>query len=220
MDRNQAVAALQEVVRRLPAGWRIMPIGALGMMQILADPAQRTKDVDLVPLLVVDQKLRIPSTAEVVELARTLSDSVKVEKDQTHVTVLLTLEAGRVKVELVRGRNPASGGYFVTRRVLETCASVSDARGTVLGLPPEGMAFLKAWAATDQEKLIEAKRDPRGFHAARAAAFRQDVAKIAGSFLDKGKPPPIRRMDELLSSCPSERRKRIEAVLKAAGWTM
>lgn len=197
-----------------------MPIGALGMMQVLDEPAQRTKDVDLVPFLLVDQKLKIPSTNVLLEFAKTLSDSVEVKKDQTNVTVLLPLEAGRVKVELIRGRNPASGGYFVTRRVLEACASISTAKGNVLELPPEGLAVLKAWAATDQDKLIEAKRDPRGFHAARAAAFRQDVAKIGRSFLDQGKPPPTRRMAELLASCPAGRRERIEAVLKAAGWTL
>lgn len=220
IDRTQADAALQEVKRRLPPGWCVMPIGAIGMMQVLDNPAQHTKDVDLVPFIVVDQKLKIPSTSVLVEFAQSLSDSVDVEKDQTNVTVLIPLEAGRVKVELIRGRNPASGGYFVTRRLLEACASISTRKGNLLELPAEGLAFLKAWAATDQDKLVEAKRDARGFHAARAAAFRLDVAKIARLFLDQGKPPLGKRMAELLASCPPGRRERIEAVLKAAGWNL
>ena len=220
IDRTQADAALQAVTRRLPSGWLVMPIGALGMMNVIDDVAQRTKDVDLVPFLVVDQKLKIPPTKALVEFANTLSDSVTVQKDQTNVTVLVPLEAGKVKVELIRGRNPASGGYFVTRRVLEACASISLRKGNVLELPAEGMAFLKAWAATDQDKLVAAKRDPRGFHAARAAAFRQDVSTMARSFLGQGKTPPTGEMPQLLSSCPIARREPIEGVLRAAGWSL
>jgi hypothetical protein len=220
VDRAGAKKALAEVLRRLPAGWSIMPIGALGMIQVLDDDAQRTKDVGLVAFLVVAEGFQIPSASVLVELAKTLSDSVELRKDQTCVTLMLDLEEGRVKVELVRGRNPASGGFFVTRRVLEACAKMATPRGNLLELPGEGLAFLKAWAATDQDKLIESGRDANGFHRARAAAFRQDVANIALSFLDRGKPPPRREIEKLLGSCPAERRARIEIVLRSAGWEL
>lgn len=220
IDRRQATAALNEVASRLPADWAVMPIGGLGMMELLRDPSQRTKDVDVVPLVALKQGFKVPDHASTVAFARKLSARIEAPKDQTSVRALLELESGRVKVELVRGRNPRSGGYFVTRRILEACAVFAKREDRVLAPPPDVLAFLKAWAATDQDKLVEKEKDPRGYHRARAAGFRSDVQRIVRSYLDRGEAPPAGRVRSLLEECSVERRARVARVLTTAGWKL
>jgi hypothetical protein len=218
LDRAVLGTIVRRVLDHLPTGWSVMPIGSLAAVPLTPDRGQPTKDADFVPLALVDGELRIPSVNDVEGVARRLSDRVDVRKDQTAVQAFVALEAGRAKVEFVRGRNNASGGYFVTRRLLLACAATATREGALLRLPPESRAILKAWAATDQDKLMEAGKDRTGYHRARAAGFRQDVSFLLRSVLDRAKQPQAQIIAKLLQACPVSRRARVADVLRTAGW--
>ncbi|MBI2076803.1 MAG: hypothetical protein HYT80_00320 [Euryarchaeota archaeon] len=220
VDSRVAHEVLEGVAERLPPGWKIMPIGGLGMMDVVPSPGQLTRDVDLVPLVLVDKEFRVPPARDVLALANALSNVVGMRKDETRVEAIVAVESGPVKVELIRGRNVQSGGYFVTRRVLEVAAGLSNPEGVVLRPPPEAMAFLKAWAAVDQDKLVEAQKDPNDFHRARAAAFRQDVSRVLVVLLGLGRRGHTAALKVMLDSCPENRAKRIRDVLREAGWDL
>lgn len=114
---------LARIMAQLDLGWRVMPIGGSGLVQAGLEAApQITKDVDLVVMVVTGPAFRVPAFDRTLALARRLGTDVGPRKDQTSIEFRLPLERGNVRVELIRGRNPASGGYFVTRRVLEALA--------------------------------------------------------------------------------------------------
>ena len=195
-----------------------MTIGALAMMNARTATKSYTKDVDVVPLVLVDGKHKIPPWEETLNLAKALSDTVRPRKDQTCIELLLSLEGPRVRVELVRGRSNDAGGYFVTRRVLEACARESFDDNRAFDIRGEGLAILKAWAAVDQEKLVAAGKDRIGFHKARAEGFRQDVIALAARMLDAPEHLDNSVLRRLLEACPGPRRARIEQILREAGF--
>lgn len=207
------------ILTEVDAQWRILPIGGSAMAQgSFQDAAALTKDIDLVLLLLGPSGPRIASLAVVEALARRVGEDVRSRKDQTSVELRMRVAAGSVRVEFVRGRNPQSGGYFVTRPVLEAVASHSKASGRMLEPPPEGLAILKAWAATDQDKLVASGKDLRGFHTGRSASFRKDVRAILASILDRGQAPDLALLDALVAACPPGRGPRVRAILEEAGW--
>lgn len=213
------------VARALVPGWKAMPIGGTVMTQIAsssttftASTAMVTKDVDIVLLELRGEERKIPTFAAVMDVARQLSDEVAPREDRNAVAVVVESGDGPVDVELIRGRDNAAGGYFVTRRLLETAAALSTEKGQLLVVAPEALAVLKAWAATDKEKLVKASKDPTGFHAARARQFRQDVADILRSILDAGEEPAMDVVKPMLATCPRDRRAAVAGVLRERGW--
>lgn len=218
IDQPRGTRTIDVVLRNLPVGWSVMPVGAVAMMGARASTKAFTKDVDVVPFVVTKGAYQIPSWDDVVVLARTLGQEVKLRKDQTSVEVRLILEEGPVRLELIRGRRNDGGGYFVTRRVLEACAQNAAKDGQRLTIRPEALAVLKAWAAIDQEKLVVAGKDGHGFHAARILGFRQDVASLARSFADRGEKPDATLLRTLVNACPAGRRVRVERTLKELGF--
>lgn len=212
-------AVLDRVGAGLAEGWRLMPIGGSAMAHHgFHEATSVTKDVDLVVLVLEADAPRVASWAETLALAHRVGLDVRPRKDQTSVACLVAVEGATVRLEFVRGRNPASGGYFVTRRVLAAVAARGRPMGRVVEPAPEGLAVLKAWAAVDQDKLVRAGKDARGFHAARAGGFRADVRAIRSLMLTRGRAPNASLLRDLLAACPAGRRAAIEGVLRDQGW--
>ena len=218
VDAPSGRRIFQQVLDHLPTGWKVMPIGGLAMMQVADQPGQLTRDVDAVPLVLVDGILRVPPAAAVLEMGLNLSLDASLRKDQTSVQLVVRGEEGPVKVELIRGRNARSGGYFVSRPFLEKAASLCASASRVLYATPEVLACLKAWAAVDEDKLVEAGKDARGFHRARAAAFRQDVSRIRLELAARARAPDAAPVSAMLGVCPPRRAARIRTILETAGW--
>lgn len=213
--------AIHRIETAVPETWRVMPIGGVAVAPLVKDPGAATKDLDLVLVLLDGAEARIPTVEQIVDaLGPTLSDLAP-RKDETSVAGRLGLEKGTIQVEIIRGRRPAKGGYFVPRTALLAAAKVATTEGKVLRLPGEALAFLKAWAAVDQDKLIRNEKDGRGFHAARAGAFRRDVRRLLDATLDhEHREPDGRILAELLNVTGGDRRRAVETVLRENGWSV
>lgn len=208
---------LDAVAAKLPPEWVLMPIGGtwMGLAGHAGDTT--TKDVDIVVLVADGPRYAIPDMKDVVTVAREIGTVVDERKDHTSVVVSREEEEGFVTVELVRGR-AVSGGYFVTQRVLKTAAATAARRGRTLELPPEALAFLKAWAANDKEKLVASGRDERGYHAGRLAVFKDDVARIRNLLRAEGRLPDDAVFAKLHEACGKDRQKAIRRLLEEGGW--
>lgn len=210
---------MKELLRTLGRGWAVMPLGGTAMGRLTARPAA-TKDIDLVLVLVGEAGAKIPEFQALVEVARRLAkdpSTIHSRTDHTSVELAYPTAAGPVKLELVRGRG-AQGGTFVTRRVLEAAIARSTLREGVFEMPPEVLAFLKAWGAHDKMKLAAAGRDERGYHAERERGFRRDVETIRRDMLDRGRAPREKEVQAMLDACGPHRQKAIRRILREAGW--
>lgn len=210
---------LARLEKALPADMAAMLIGGTLLLQRGIHPTGRTKDTDVVLLVHRQQEFEIPSVETVVGVLKSLATDIRVRKDETSVGAIVELEEGPFLVELVRGRG-AHGGYFVRRTLLKRIAPMSRKRGKLLEPPLEALAVLKAWAATDQDKLVDTDRDQRGYHEARAADFRRDVRLCLDALLENGQEPNLSLMQGLLEGCSKDRRERMRAVLLEQGWAL
>lgn len=185
---------MKELRRNAPERWRLMPIGGTLMgLRGLGD-ANTTKDVDVVLVALQGRDLIVPTYEEVRSFAEGITTNVEGRKDQTAVVVVLSTDHGRVRVEFIRGRSPGKGGYFVSRSVLEEAASeLAREQDGYLELPVEALAFLKAWAAHDKQKLVDAGKDGSGYHASRREAFVDDVRRLLDDVLDNSIEPNTER---------------------------
>lgn len=220
VPRELAQRVIDQVLDQLDPDHRVMPIGGTLMTLRAGGRATQTDDVDLVLLVLRDGAPEVPPFDAVVAIAEALSDDVAPRKDHTAVHLLLATEAGPVKVELIRGRQPGKGGYFVDRRVLEAAADLATARDRVLELPLEALAFLKAWAADDKAKLVRADKDPEGYHRQRGEAFRRDVRVLRDEILDRGDDPDTEVLERLFEVCGKRQTKAIRRIFEGAGWTV
>lgn len=211
---------LGRIRERAPEGWRLMPIGGTEMATV-AGPNETTKDVDVVVVTLQDEAAEIPPYEELADFARELSDApdlVETRKDHTSVKFRLPTEAGPATVEFVRGRTPGTGGYFVSRSVLEKAATLATDAGGTLRLPVEALAFLKAWAAWDKQKLVDAGKDARGYHAGRRQAFLEDVQRLREAVQDAGEEPDGDVLEAMFSATGGEREEAVRRILADRGW--
>lgn len=210
---------IDEVQRHLPDDWRLMPIGGtyLGLGDF-GDPASTTKDIDLVACIGTPDGARIPSYEDVLSLAREHGEHVQGRKDHTSVKFTLSTEAGLAEVEIVRGRATGQGGYFVSRGILEETLRLADPRNGLLWPPVEALAFLKAWAAHDKRKLVDAGKDARGYHAERREQFLDDVRTLLDELLDEGRRPDEAILERLFERTGGEREEAVRRILVDTGW--
>ncbi len=209
---------VEELARKAPEPWRLMPIGGTLMGLTGLGDAQTTKDIDIVLVTLQGEQATVPTYDEVLAFARDLSNFIQGRKDHTAIELILATDSGPVKVELVRGRATGMGGYFVSRAVLEAAAELADHRPGYLELPPEALAFLKAWAAHDKHKLVDAGKDGRGYHAARRDAFQADVKDLLDDLLDRGQRPDPSVFESLFAATGGEREEAVRKLLETAGW--
>lgn len=212
-----AERVLSRLQDALPSGWRSMPIGGTEMATLAAE-GETTKDVDVVIVAIHDGRAAIPEYDELVDLARDLAEEVETRKDHTCVRFPLATDAGLVTVEFVRGRTPGKGGYFVSRTVLETAAELAVDQEGILRPPIEVLVFLKAWAAKDKEKLVEAGKDTRGYHARRRDAFLEDVQRLRRALADADREPDRQRFETMFSATGGEREEAVRRILGERAW--
>lgn len=144
-------------------------VAPVGSVYFLFHDAARpsTKDVDAV---IHTASLKV---APLDVLKRVAGKLGKVEVTTDEAVAWVRLESGE-KIELIRGRSAAKGGFF-PRELLEEAAASAERRGNLLLYPMEYVILLKADAAVDREE--RAGRDPARAeeHRRRAAGFRADV---------------------------------------------
>lgn len=211
-----ATRVLREVLRRLPDGWAIVPIGGtLLAISSRGRLASTTKDVDLV-LVAVNARsgaVRVPEIKELEPVAAALSKTVTARP--SNVIFTLDTEAGPVACEFIRGERPGKGGRYLTFRVLEAAARLatpSPGEPRVLLIPLEVLAFLKAWAVDDQLKR-RARGD--GDHAER---YEADVTAIWNEFRQSA--PDFILFKPMFAAAPRPRRKALYDILVRSGWAM
>lgn len=202
---------------RLPEGWRLMPIGGTEMATV-DDADETTKDIDVVIVTLHAEEATIPAYDELVAFANQLSDTVQTRKDHTSVKLVLATDAGPVLLEFVRGRTPGQGGYFVSRSVLEKAATLAVDDEGVLRLPAEALAFLKAWAANDKQKLVDAGKDARGYHAQRRDAFLDDVRRLRQAIADADREPDPELLKALFTATGGQREEAVRRILAERQW--
>lgn len=217
VTRETAERVLARLRDRLPEGWRLMPIGGTEMAA-LEEQGATTKDVDVVIVTARDGEFAIPAYDELVAFAERLAGDVETRKDHTGVRFALPTDAGPVTVEFVRGRTPGKGGYFVSRSVLETAAELATETEGILRPPIEALAFLKAWAAHDKAKLVEAGKDARGYHANRRDAFLEDVRRLRQAMADAGREPDAGRFETLFAATGGQRETAVRDILEDRAW--
>lgn len=208
---------LERLRGTLPETWRLMPIGGTEMAT-LDDRGETTKDLDVVIVTLTDDQATIPAYEELVAFADGLSETVQTRKDHTSIKLRLATDAGPVRLEIVRGRTPGQGGYFVTRTVLETAATLANEDDGLLRLPIEALAFLKAWAANDKQKLVDAGKDARGYHAGRRDAFLDDVQRLRQALADLEREPVPDVLEALFSATGGERERAVRRILRERQW--
>lgn len=208
---------LDRLRARLPDGWRSMPIGGTEMATV-GDADETTKDIDVVIVTLHEDTATIPDYDKLVAFAHALSETVETRKDHTSVKLVLSTDAGPVILEFIRGRTPGQGGYFVSRSVLETAATLATEDDGVLRLPTEALAFLKAWAASDKQKLVDAGKDPRGYHAGRREAFLADVQRLRQAVADAGREPDPEILEALFAATGGKREDAVRRILAERQW--
>lgn len=208
---------LSRLKARLPDAWHLMLIGGTEMAT-LGEAYQTTKDVDVVIVTLEADGATIPEYDKLVDFAKELSDTVQTRKDHTSIKLHLATDAGPVTLELVRGRTPGQGGYFVSRSVLEKAATLATEDEGVLRLPTEALAFLKAWAAHDKQKLIDADKDPQGYHARRRAAFLEDVQRLRQALADQDQDPDGEIIEALFDATGGKRETAVRRILAQRQW--
>lgn len=210
---------IDEVDRQLPEGWQLMPIGGTYVGLAGFDQgADTTKGIDLVATARVDNEAKIPAYEAVLAFAHGHSHHVQGRKDHTSVKFVLSTAHGPAEAEIIRGRAIGQGGYFVSRSILEEVLSLSEERNGLLWPPIEALAFLKAWAAHDKQKLIDAGKDARGYHAERNEAFLHDVRMLLDDLLDEGRQPEAAVFEQLFNRTGGEREKAVRKILVRLGW--
>jgi hypothetical protein len=82
----------------------------------------------------------------------------------------------------------------------------------------EALAFLEVWAAHDKQKLVDAGKDARGYHAQRREQFLNDVEIPLDELLDEGK--PAGNVDPLaaLRAAGGEREVAVREIRTLEGW--
>jgi hypothetical protein len=208
-----------ELQRLLAEDWRLMPIGGtyLGLGGF-GDIASTTKDVDLVATVDPGEGASIPDYEDVLAFAREHSEHVQGRKDHTCVKFVLDTEAGPAEIEIVRGRSTGQGGYFVSRGILEETLEIAEEKDGLLWPPVEALAFLKAWAAHDKQKLVDAGKDARGYHADRREQFLDDVRILLDELLDDGVRPGETVFERLFERTGGEREAAVREILIETGW--
>lgn len=210
---------IDEVQRHLPEDWKLMPIGGtyLGMGGFGGGPST-TKDIDLVASVGASDGAKIPAYEDVHAFAHEHGEHARGRKDHTSVKFTVSTEVGLAEVEIVRGRATGQGGYFVSRAVLEQTLRLADPRDGLLWPPVEALAFLKAWAAHDKQKLVDAGKDARGYHAERRDQFLDDVRTILDELLDEGKRPDEGILEQLFERTGGKREQAVREILAGSGW--
>lgn len=217
-----SIRLLRDLVKALGDEYRLMPIGGTRMDLDVLRPGGTTKDVDIVLVVTSGGKRTVPTLDDVLKIASSLPGvlgAAKANKEGSVVRVLVQTSAGPVEVEIIRGKTPGKGGYFISRNMIEAVAKTGiDKDGQIL-IPLDALAFLKAWAAYDQEKLIQRTKDPNGKHARRKADFERDTVKILDALLNKDRTPNPSMLKALMDSCENkQRRAAIRKTLQNAGW--
>jgi hypothetical protein len=82
----------------------------------------------------------------------------------------------------------------------------------------EALAFLKAWAAHDKQKLVDAGKDARGYHADRREQFLDDVRILLDELLDDGVRPGETVFERLFERTGGEREAAVREILIETGW--
>lgn len=210
---------IDEVRRHVPDGWRLMPIGGTYVgLGGFGDVESTTKDVDLVACVASGDRAGIPAYEDVLGFAEEHSQHVRGRKDHTSVKFVLPTEPGPAEIEIVRGRATGQGGYFVSRSILEETLDIAEERDGLLWPPVEALAFLKAWAAHDKQKLVDAGKDARGYHADRREQFLDDVQTLLDALLDEGQRPDASVLERLFDRTGGEREAAVREILVRTGW--
>lgn len=77
---------------------------------------------------------------------------------------------------------------------------------------------MKAWAATDKQKLVDAGKDARGYHARRREAFLRDVQRLREAIQDAGRKPEKKILEALFRATGGEREQAVRKVLSDRHW--
>lgn len=188
-------------------GCLVAPVGSVYLL--LQDRARlNTKDVDGV-IHMGDGTI---ASLEVVKRVARRIGTPEVAVDKAVVSV--ALPSGD-KIELIRGRSGARGGFF-PRELLRAAAAASEQKDGVLIYPTEHMVVLKADAACDRRE--RAKRDAvrAAVHIRRAEAFEADVfAEVQRA--NTGDGLDVARIRSAIGHLKRPRRAAVAAMLRAAG---
>lgn len=211
MDETEQRRWLEALASAAKAeGCWVAPVGSLYFL-VQGVPRQFTKDVDAV---IHGSALEVASLDVLKRIAARLGEA-KVTVDEAVVWVPLPSAGPGAKIELIRGRTAAKGGFF-PRELLREAAGAAERRDNLLLYPLEYVLVLKADAAIDREE--RAIRDPGRSeeHRRRAAAFRTDVfGEVNRAMLGPGL--DARRLSSAVSHLKERRREAVRALLRAAG---
>jgi hypothetical protein len=188
-------------------GCMVAPVGSVYLM-LQGRPRLNTKDLDGV---IHSADLDIASLDVVKRIARRLGEP-EVSLDKAVVAV--TLPSGD-KIELIRGRSAAKGGFF-PRELLRAAAQTATVQDGLLVYRREYMIVLKADAAIDRRDRAARDAARGAEHLRRAAVFEADVfAEVqranAGEDLDGAVVAAAVRF------LKASRRTEVTAMLRGAG---
>lgn len=212
MDVTEQRRLFDAVVAAAAAeGCTVAPVGSLYFL-VDGAPRQFTKDVDAV---VHGPGLAVVPLDVLKRIATRLGGPQEVSGDKAVVEVRPPSPDPDAKVELIRGRSSAKGGFF-PRALLEQAAKEASRQGTVLIYPLEYVLVLKADAAVDREERAAKEEARAAENRRRAAAFRADVFQEVNRAL-QGRGLDAKRLEKAVACLKQKRRAPVRALLAAAG---
>lgn len=147
----------------------VAPVGSVYFLY-RGEKTLLTKDVDAV---ILTSDLEPASMKDLEDLAQALGDGVPAA-DRASVSVSLMDSEGTIEVDLLRGKQGASKGFF-PRALLKEAAERGSLTGNLLWFPIEYSIVLKADAAVDRRRRARTENPHQEENKNRAMAFAADV---------------------------------------------
>lgn len=218
VGKREQDLVLRRIEKALPPDCRIQLLGSSAALEHNIPDVSMTKDVDL-SIVVLDGEGKKLAPMGVVEsvLGKLQVTSEQKPEDESWVKVNIPVDEAKYRVDFIRGKSrDRPHGTFIERSILEDITSKSRPRGRVLLPSLTDLIVMKAWAAVDQTRLAEEKREEAGRFGLKAAKYLGDVRAYTETAIRRGQLDEG-RIRQLLEKMAAHRRGPVEAVLRRGG---
>lgn len=218
IDRDAQRAVVGKLLDVLPDGCGLVLLGNTAGMRHGVPRLTVTKDVD-VSIVLLDEDLRVAPRERIDDVLAALNVEPTVyPEDRSWVQAEVEIGGAVRTVDFIRGRKrDRPNGTFIHRDILNLVTAEAERNGRVLVPSLTDLVVMKAWAATDQDRVAEAADgDARAGARDRARAYRDDARRYAETALDRAV-LDRGRIGGLLAAMRDHRRPQVRAVLERAG---
>lgn len=207
-----------QIVDVLPGACGLVLLGNTAGLHHRVPGITTTKDVD-VSVVLLDSDNRVAPREQIDEILDELGVEPTVyPRDRSWVQAQLEVDGVDRQVDFIRGRKrDRPSGTFIHRDLLNRITAAAEQDEHVLVPSLTDLVLMKAWAATDQQRLAnEATGDDHETALGRKRAYQDDTRRYTETALDRGV-LDLARIRGLLDAMRDHRRPEVREVLERAG---